>query len=85
MLNLLQTLITNAGANRVLTMDLHANQIQGFFDIPVDNLFAAPVFVKHIYNKILESKNVVCVAPDVGGVERARAIGKRIECWTCNY
>jgi len=71
---LIANLITNAGASRVLTMDLHANQIQGFFDI----LFAAPVFVKHIKHNI-KLKNVVCIAPDVGGVERARAIGKRID------
>jgi ribose-phosphate pyrophosphokinase len=75
---LVSNLITNAGANRVLTMDLHANQIQGFFDIPVDNLFAAPVFVKHILKNI-STKNIVCVAPDVGGVERARALGKRLD------
>jgi ribose-phosphate pyrophosphokinase len=74
---LVANLITNAGANRVLTMDLHANQIQGFFDIPVDNLYAAPVFLKHILKNI-GTKNIVCVAPDVGGVERARAIGKRL-------
>jgi ribose-phosphate pyrophosphokinase len=74
---LVANLITNAGANRVLTLDLHANQIQGFFDIPVDNLFAAPIFVKDI-KKNIKSKNLVCVAPDVGGVERARAIGKRL-------
>jgi ribose-phosphate pyrophosphokinase len=58
-------------------MDLHANQIQGFFDIPVDNLYAAPVLLKHILKNI-GTKNIVCVAPDVGGVERARAIGKRL-------
>ena len=75
---LVANLITNAGANRVLTLDLHANQIQGFFDIPVDNLFAAPIFVKDI-KKNIKSKNIVCVAPDVGGVERARAIGKRLD------
>jgi ribose-phosphate pyrophosphokinase len=74
---LVANLITNAGANRVLTMDLHANQIQGFFDIPVDNLYAAPVLLKHILKNI-GMKNIVCVAPDVGGVERARAIGKRL-------
>ena len=74
---LVANLIVNAGATRVLTMDLHANQIQGFFDIPVDNLFAAPVLVKHILKNI-SSKNIVSVAPDVGGVERARAIGKRL-------
>ena len=74
---LVANLITNAGANRVLTLDLHANQIQGFFDIPVDNLFAAPIFVKDI-KKNIKSKSLVCVAPDVGGVERARALGKRL-------
>jgi ribose-phosphate pyrophosphokinase len=74
---LVANLITNAGAHRVLTLDLHANQIQGFFDIPVDNLFAAPIFVKDI-KKNIKSKNLVCVAPDVGGVERARALGKRL-------
>ena len=62
---LFANLLTQAGVNRVLTMDLHANQIQGFFDIPVDNLFAAPIFVKHIKARI-KTKNIVCVAPDVG-------------------
>tara|TARA_B100000886_G_scaffold220240_3_gene153024 strand:- start:19688 stop:20620 length:933 start_codon:yes stop_codon:yes gene_type:complete len=75
---LLANLLTQAGVNRVLTMDLHANQIQGFFDIPVDNLFAAPIFVRHI-KKNIKNKNIVCVSPDVGGVERARAIGKRLK------
>ncbi len=74
---LFANLLAGSGVNRVLTMDLHANQIQGFFDIPVDNLFAAPTFVKHI-KKNINKKNIVCVAPDVGGVERARAIGKRL-------
>tara|TARA_B100000941_G_C28494614_1_gene550073 strand:+ start:246 stop:1178 length:933 start_codon:yes stop_codon:yes gene_type:complete len=74
---LFANLLTGSGASRVLTMDLHANQIQGFFDIPVDNLFAAPTFVQHI-KKNIKSKKLVCVAPDVGGVERARAIGKRL-------
>ena len=68
-------LITNAGADRVVTVDLHAGQIQGFFDIPVDNLFATPIFAKHIKRKI-KSNNIICVAPDVGGTERARALGK---------
>ena len=68
-------LITNAGASRVVTVDLHAGQIQGFFDIPVDNLFATPIFARHAKKKI-KSKNIICVAPDVGGTERARALGK---------
>ena len=72
---LVANLITSAGADRVLTMDLHAGQIQGFFDIPVDNLFATPIFARHIKKKI-KSKNIICVAPDVGGTERARALGK---------
>jgi ribose-phosphate pyrophosphokinase len=74
---LFANLLMGSGASRVLTMDLHANQIQGFFDIPVDNLFAGPTFVQHI-KKNIKSKNLVCVAPDVGGVERTRAIGKRL-------
>ena len=68
-------LITNAGASRVVTVDLHAGQIQGFFDIPVDNLFSTPIFARHAKKKI-KSKNIICVAPDVGGTERARAWGK---------
>ena len=75
---LVSNLITNAGANRVVTVDLHAGQIQGFFDIPVDNLFATPIFAKHIKKKI-KTKNIICVAPDVGGVERARALGKKLD------
>ena len=76
--NLVSNLITNAGADRVVTVDLHAGQIQGFFDIPVDNLFATPIFAKHIKRKI-KSNNIICVAPDVGGVERARALGKKLD------
>jgi len=75
---LVSNLITNAGADRVVTVDLHAGQIQGFFDIPVDNLFATPIFAKHIIKKI-KTKNIICVAPDVGGVERARALGKKLD------
>ena len=74
---LVANLITKAGADRILTMDLHAGQIQGFFDIPTDNLFAAPVFVKDIEEKY-KNKPVVIVSPDVGGVVRARAIARRI-------
>ena len=72
---LVSNLITKAGADRVVTVDLHAGQIQGFFDIPVDNLFATPIFARHV-KKNIKSKNIICVAPDVGGTERARALGK---------
>ena len=72
---LVSNLITKAGADRVVTVDLHAGQIQGFFDIPVDNLFATPIFGRHA-KKNIKSKNIICVAPDVGGTERARALGK---------
>ena len=72
---LVSNLITKAGADRVVTVDLHAGQIQGFFDIPVDNLFATPIFARHVKKKI-KNKNMICVAPDVGGTERARALGK---------
>tara|TARA_B100000902_G_C27143765_1_gene830041 strand:+ start:111 stop:1043 length:933 start_codon:yes stop_codon:yes gene_type:complete len=72
---LVSNLITKAGADRIVTVDLHAGQIQGFFDIPVDNLFATPIFARHIKKKI-KTKNIICVAPDVGGTERARALGK---------
>ena len=74
---LVANLITSAGADRVLTMDLHAGQIQGFFDIPTDNLFAAPVFVKDIKDRYSDVPTIV-VSPDVGGVLRARAIARRI-------
>jgi ribose-phosphate pyrophosphokinase len=75
---LVANLITTAGANRVVTLDLHAGQIQGFFDIPTDNLFSAPVFVKDIQERF-KGKDMVVVSPDVGGVVRARAIAKRID------
>ena len=75
---LVSNLITNAGADRIVTVDLHAGQIQGFFDIPVDNLFSTPIFFRHIKKKI-KSKNLICVAPDVGGVERARALGSKLD------
>ena len=67
-----------AGADRVLTMDLHAGQIQGFFDIPLDNLFAAPVFIRHIEEQF-DNGDLMMVSPDVGGVVRARAFAKRLE------
>ena len=72
---LVSNLITKAGADRVVTVDLHAGQIQGFFDIPVDNLFATPIFARHARKKI-KSKKIVCEAPDVGGTDRARALWK---------
>ncbi len=75
---LVSNLITKAGADRVVTLDLHSGQIQGFFDIPVDNLFCTPIFVRHV-NKNINKKNIICVAPDVGGTERARALGKLLD------
>ena len=75
---LVSNLITKAGADRVVTVDLHAGQIQGFFDIPVDNLFATPIFARHIKKK-LNSKNLICVSPDVGGVERTRALARKLD------
>ena len=74
---LVSDMITIAGANRVITMDLHAGQIQGFFDIPVDNLFAAPVLIDHIRRHFRDG--LVIVSPDAGGVERARAFAKRLD------
>lgn len=71
-------LIERAGADRVLTLDLHAGQIQGFFDIPTDNLFAAPVITRDIEENFGNTDDVVVVSPDVGGVVRARALAKRI-------
>jgi ribose-phosphate pyrophosphokinase len=74
---LVANLITNAGADRVLTLDLHAGQIQGFFDIPTDNLFAAPVMMRDIRQRF-DLDKVIVVSPDVGGVVRARGLAKRI-------
>ena len=73
---LVANLITEAGADRVMTLDLHAGQIQGFFDIPTDNLFAAPVMVRDIENAY-NGENLMVVSPDVGGVVRARGLAKR--------
>ncbi|MGP1397395.1 MAG: ribose-phosphate pyrophosphokinase [Inquilinaceae bacterium] len=75
---LVANLITNAGADRVLTLDLHAGQIQGFFDIPLDNLVSAPVFVTDI-QKRRNGEDLVIVSPDVGGVIRARSLAKRLD------
>ena len=75
---LVANLITHAGAHRVLTLDLHAGQIQGFFDIPLDNLYAGPVFSKDI-KETFANRSLTVVSPDTGGVVRARAIAKRID------
>ncbi len=74
---LVADLITVSGASRVVSMDLHAGQIQGYFNIPVDNIFAAPLLLKHIRSHFED--NLVIVSPDAGGVERARAFAKRLE------
>ncbi|MDI6640917.1 MAG: ribose-phosphate pyrophosphokinase [Elusimicrobiota bacterium] len=77
---LVANLITSSGANRVLALDLHANQIQGFFDIPVDHLYATPVFIEYLKEKTKqENRNLCIVSPDPGGVERARAFAKRLQ------
>ena len=76
---LVANLITSAGADRVLTIDLHAGQIQGFFDIPTDNLYSAPVFTKDIADNNTAGDDLTIVSPDVGGVVRARAIAKRLD------
>ena len=75
---LVANLITSAGAHRVLTMDLHAGQIQGFFDIPLDNIFSAPPILKDIKEKFISNNGLVVASPDVGGVVRARAFAKRL-------
>ncbi|MDD5542516.1 MAG: ribose-phosphate pyrophosphokinase [Acidobacteriia bacterium] len=75
---LVADLLTSAGADRILTMDLHAPQIQGFFRIPVDHLYAGPVIVK--YFRRMRIPNLMVVSPDAGGVERARSFAKRLEC-----
>ena len=76
---LVANLITEAGADRVLTLDLHAGQIQGFFDIPTDNLYALPILTRDIVANY-DIGNVMVVSPDVGGVVRARALAKRLDC-----
>ncbi|HCB52630.1 MAG TPA: phosphoribosylpyrophosphate synthetase, partial [Rhodobacter sp.] len=76
---LVANLLTEAGIDRVLTLDLHAAQIQGFFDVPVDNLYSAPIFALDIeHNFKGDMDNLMVVSPDVGGVSRAREIAKRI-------
>ncbi len=75
---LVANIITEAGANRVLTMDLHSGQIQGFFDIPVDNLYAEPLFSRDIHERF-QNRDIMIVSPDVGGVARARGIASRLD------
>lgn len=75
---LVADLITTAGASRVLTVDLHAGQIQGFFDVPVDNVYATPVLLQYLRER-LGNRDVTVIAPDAGGVERARAFAKRLD------
>lgn len=77
---LVANLITVAGADRVLTMDLHAGQIQGFFDIPVDNLYAAPVVIPDIREHFGHDESLMIVSPDIGGVVRARAMASKLGC-----
>jgi ribose-phosphate pyrophosphokinase len=76
---LVADLITTAGAARVLTMDLHAGQIQGFFNIPVDNVYATPVLLRYIRERVVDNEPITVVSPDAGGVERARAFAKRLD------
>ena len=76
---LVANMITQAGADRVLTLDLHAGQIQGFFDIPTDNLFSVPVMARDMKAKYKQLGNIMVVSPDVGGVVRARALAKRVD------
>lgn len=77
---LVANLLTTAGVNRVLTMDLHADQIQGFFDIPVDHMQALPLMAKYFKDKGLYGEKVVVVSPDVGGVKRARKLAEKLDC-----
>lgn len=77
---LVADLITSAGAHRVLTMDLHAGQIQGFFNIPTDNLYSQPVITRDIEEHYGSGDDILVVSPDVGGVVRARAVAKRLDC-----
>ncbi|MGL4403614.1 MAG: ribose-phosphate diphosphokinase [Fusobacteriaceae bacterium] len=77
---LVANLLTEAGASRVVTMDLHADQLQGFFDIPVDHLQALPLLAKYFIKKGLKGENVVVVSPDIGGVKRARKLAEWLDC-----
>ncbi|PZR15993.1 MAG: phosphoribosylpyrophosphate synthetase [Archangium gephyra] len=77
---LIADLLANAGVTRVVSMDMHAGQIQGFFNIPTDHLYASPVFLDDLRKKFPNSEDIVIVSPDAGGVERARAYSKRLNC-----
>jgi ribose-phosphate pyrophosphokinase len=77
---LVADLITSAGADRFVSMELHAGQIQGFFDMPSDHLYAAPVLLDHMRKRFPDPENLVVISPDAGGVERARAYAKRLGC-----
>lgn len=77
---LVADLLTVAGATRVITMDLHAGQIQGFFNIPFDNIYASPVFLRYIMSELTTDNPMVCVSPDSGGVERVRHYAKKMKC-----
>lgn len=77
---LVANLIETAGANRVLTIDLHAGQIQGFFEVPTDNLFSLPVLGEDLRGRVADTGNLLAVSPDVGGVVRARSLAKRLDC-----
>jgi ribose-phosphate pyrophosphokinase len=77
---LVADLIEAAGVTRVVSMDMHAGQIQGFFNIPFDHLYAAPIMLEHMKKRFTDSENLVIVSPDAGGVERARAYSKRMGC-----
>ena len=77
---LVANLLTTAGASRIVTMDLHADQIQGFFDIPVDHMQALPLMVKYFMKKGLYGDDVVVVSPDIGGVKRARKLAEWLDC-----
>ena len=76
---LVADLLTVAGASRIITMDLHSGQVQGFFDIPFDNIHSSPVILKHIKENLL-TDNTICVAPDAGGVDRVRYYAKKLGC-----
>ncbi|KAJ1534658.1 hypothetical protein HK096_003582, partial [Nowakowskiella sp. JEL0078] len=76
---LVANMLTVAGADHVITMDLHASQIQGFFNIPVDNLYAEPTMLKYIHDNIITEGNVVIVSPDAGGAKRAAAIADKLD------